>query len=210
MIEQTSWFHLQTLYSYIRKQSEKRQFSKYIEIGSTFVLITIFLSFAIMPTMSAISSLIGDIKSKEILSSSMSAKITNIMAAQDSFSQIQSDYSVLESCYPTLPNFYKSASIFLSISKNSSIQTGKINFQISSKEDTEESSSEKFGISTNSSGQYLALINAIDKISKNRRLINIRTIQINQSPKDAASLNNQLNLNISTDLYYLPKNNDKK
>ncbi len=212
MIEQTSWFQLQPLYRYIRQQSENRRFFKYIEIGSTFFLIAIFLFFAIMPTATAISALIGEIKSKETLSSAMSSKISSIMAAQESFSQIQSDYSILESSYPILPNFYKSASNFSYISKESSTPIKTLGFQINQENNKEKNASDStFGVNISAIGQYSSLVASVDKISKIRRLVDIKSIQISQvDDKDKNVQSSQLNLNVSANLYYLPQNYDQK
>ncbi len=205
MIEQTSWFQLQPLYRYVRQQSENRQFLKYLEIGATFLLIAIFLFFAIMPTASAISSLLGDIKSKETLSSSMSTKIANIMAAQDSFSQIQANYSVIESSYPTNPHFSKAASTFSYVSKESSVPISQMKFQLT------DNNQNSFGVSISSIGSYSSIIDSIEKTSNARRLMNIKSIQISRPEKDNNLTSNQLNLNISVDMYYLSgSQNDQK
>lgn len=205
MIEQTSWFQLQPLYRYVRQQSENRQFLKYLEIGATFFLIAIFLFFAIMPTASAISSLLGEIKSKETLSSSMSSKISSIMAAQDSFSQIQADYLILESSYPSRPNFYKAASTFSYVSKQSSTPINQLKFQLNG------DGQDNFGVNVNTFGSYTSIIDSIEKISNARRLMNINSIQISKPEQNKTSpATNQLNLNISVDMYYLPQNNDEK
>lgn len=206
MIEQTNWFQLQPLYQYIRKQSENRQFLKYIEIGATFFLIAIFLFFAIMPTASAISSLIGEIKSKETVSNNMSKKIASIMQAQDSFAQIQENYSVIESSYPVLPNFYKSVHIFSTISRESMTPISKISIGVDNGED-EKISTNTFGMNLDSTGSYTSFIDSINKLSNTRRLIDVKSITISQDDQNKQSSNSQLNLKISADLYYLPKNN---
>ena len=59
---------IRPLYQYLRKQAENKKTAKYIEVAATFTLITIFLFLAIKPTALAISSLVGEIKSKEIAS----------------------------------------------------------------------------------------------------------------------------------------------
>lgn len=207
MIEKTTWFQLQPLYKYIRQQSENRQFFRYLEIGGTFLLMSIFLFSAILPTATAISSLVGDIKSKETLSAAMSTKITNIMQAQDSFSQVQGNYSVLESSYPSLPNFYKSASVFSYISKESSTPIKQIRFQLD--DNSTDTKKDTFGINLNTVGSYRSLIDSIEKISNNRRLVDIKSIQISQI-NDKQTNTNQLNLTVSADLYFLSKDNAQK
>ena len=204
MIEKTTWFQLQPLYNYVRRQSENRQFLRYIEIGSTLFLIAIFLFFAIMPTASDISSLIGEINSKKTLSSAMSAKLDNIMQAQESFSQIQADYSVLESSYPSLPNFYQSAKVFSYISKESSTPIKQIHFQLNNEKTDSNNNQDTFSVGLDTTGSYYSIISSIEKISSARRLIDIKSIQITSNSPENSLSSSQLNLNISANLYYLP------
>lgn len=205
MIEETNWFQLQPLYRYVRQQSENKQFLKYIEIGSTFFLIAIFLFFAIMPTATAISSLIGEIKSKEVLSNSMSTKISSILKAQDSFSQVQEDYSVIESSYPALPRFNDSALTISYVSRQSSTPIKQVSFQLNDKE-KQNSDLDAFGLSLSTAGSYRSILTAIDGLSNVRRLVNIKSIQI--STDDKSTSDSQLNLSISANLYYLSSNNE--
>lgn len=207
MIERTTWFQLQPLYRYIRQQSENRQFLKYTEIGLTFSLIAIFLFFAIMPTANAISSLIGEIRSKQTLSSSMSTKIYDIVQAQGSFSQAQQDYSVIESSYPTLPKFSESASTVSYVSRSSSTPIKQVRFQLSNNDNQSQKSSDTFGVNLTTVGSYKAILDSIEKLSNVRRLVDIKSVQISQADENQIG-SNQLNLTINADLYYLSPNND--
>lgn len=208
MIEKTTWFQLQPLYRYIREQSENRQFAKYIEIGATFFLIAIFLFFAIMPTASAISTLIGEVNSKKELSASMSSKISNIMEAQESFSQVQEDYALIESSYPSQPKFYQSATIVSYISKDTSTPIKQIKFQID-KQNQSNTDSDTFGLNLSTVGSYQSLLNSIEELSNTRRLVDIKSIQISQIDDKQQTGDNQLNLTINADLYYLSPQNDE-
>ena len=206
MIEKTTWFQLQPLYRYVRQQSENREFIKYVEIGSTFFLIAIFLFFAIMPTASAISTLIGEVNSKKEISSAMSSKISNIMQAQESFSQVQEKYSTIESSYPSLPKFYQSSSVISYVSKDTSTPIKQIRFQIDNSDKSDQSKSDTFGLNLNTVGSYQSILDSVEKLSNSRRLIDIKSIQISQA--DSKQSAGQLNLTINADLYYLSQNND--
>ena len=94
---------LTPLFDYIKKRQENRKLRKTFELAATFILISFFLFFAIKPTALTISALIGDIKSKELLSREMRNKITEVISAQDLFSQVQERYSLVDSCLPALP-----------------------------------------------------------------------------------------------------------
>jgi Tfp pilus assembly protein PilO len=194
MIEKTSWFKTQSLYQYIRQQSENRKIFKYLEVASTFILITIFLVAAIAPTASAISKLIGEIKSKEITSKSMKQKISNIIVAQENYSQAQEQFQVLESSYPSNPEFYQAASIFSSISRQSNTSIKQLKYNLSTNQ-----KDLSYGVNLIINGSYQDFLNLINQVGQGRRLIDIDSITINQS-------DNNLSLNLSTNLVYLPNN----
>jgi Tfp pilus assembly protein PilO len=194
MIEKTSWFKTQSLYQYIRQQSENRKIFKYLEVGSTFLLITIFLITAIAPTASAISQLIGEIKSKEITTKSMKQKISNVVAAQENYSQAQEQFQILESSYPSNPEFYQAASTFSSISRQSNASIKQLKYDLSNNQEDL-----SYGVNLVIDGSYQDFLNLINQVSQGRRLIDIDSITINQS-------DNNLSLNLSTNLVYLPNN----
>lgn len=211
MIEKTTWFQLQPLYRYLRQQAENQKFLKYLEIGSTFFLIAIFLFTAIAPTASAISSLVGEIKSRELTTKNMKEKISNILLAQEDYSAVQEKYQILESSYPTSQEFYNSASTFSSISKESSTSLKQLSFNLNDEVISNGESPLSFGLNISTGGSYSAILDMIKKISNDRRIINISSIQISQpSADDKTAEPNHINLNLSTDLFYLPINSDEK
>ena len=212
MIEKTTWFQLQPLYRYIRQQAENQKFLKYLEIGSTFSLIAIFLFSAIAPTASAISSLVGEIKSKELTTKNMKQKINNILLAQQDYSAVQEKYQKLESSYPTSQEFYNSASAFSSISKETSSYIKQLKFNLSDETNPNKVGPLSFGVNLSTEGSYSSILDAIKKISNGRRLIDINSIQITQSAVDGNKVLNPTNisLSLSTNLFYLPINSDEK
>lgn len=212
MIEKTTWFQLQPLYRYVRQQAENQKFLKYLEIGSTFSLIAIFLFSAIAPTASAISSLVGEIKSKELTTKNMKQKINNILLAQQDYSAVQEKYQILESSYPTSQEFYNSASAFSSISKETSSYIKQLKFNLSDETNPNKGDPLSFGVNLSTEGSYSSILDAIKKISNGRRLININSIQITQSAVDGNKVLNPTNisLSLSTNLFYLPINSDEK
>lgn len=195
MIEKTNWFKNQSIYRYIRQQTEKRKVMQYLEIGATFALITFFLIAAIAPTASAISKLLGEIKSKEVTTATMKQKIQNIVLAQDDFSQVQEKFSTIESSYPSKPEFYKAASTFSSISKQSNTYIDQIKYNLdngSKKQDIQ-----SYDVNLVVDGSYTDMLDMIKKIGFDRRLININGVNFSQTKKG-------LNLNLSTTLVYSP------
>ncbi|MFA5750183.1 MAG: hypothetical protein WC895_03095 [Candidatus Shapirobacteria bacterium] len=211
MIGKTTWTQLQPLYRYLRQQAENKKFLKYLEIGATFSLITLFLFFAIAPTASAISALIGEINSKELNIKNMKNKITNVLKAQENYAQAQEKYNIFESSFPSTQKFYQSASNFSAASKQSSFPLKQLKFNLS--DDEESTLKEKsFTVSALGSGQYLSALEFIKKIINGRRLIDIDSIQISQPDENSEiqTASGTVNLNISSNLFFLPISNEKK
>jgi len=206
MIDTKNWFQLRPMYSYIRKQAENEKFLKYLEIGGTFTLIAIFLFFAIMPTMSTIFSLIGDIKSKEAFIKKVDLKITNVIKAQESYAQMQEKYPLIEDSFPTLGQYYKGASNMATIFKESSLDINQISLNLSKEVKDNNQFFNSYQVNINGEGQYSSVLEMVKKIFNNRRLADIISIKLNQIDS-----NNSGNIKISlfSDLYFLP-NNEKK
>jgi len=217
MIEKPTLNQIRPLYQYLRQQAENKKVTKYLEIAATFTLIAIFLFFAIQPTALAISSLLGEIKSKTLASQKMKAKIDSILQAQDSFSQAQEKYSILESGFPSNPNFYQAAINFATISKQYSTKIKQLNFSISetdanSKKDTN-SLIKSFQINLSTTSQYQSALFLIKGLLDNRRLIDISSIKFsrpdNKTDSDLAP--GSVYLNIDSNLFYSPlEENEKK
>jgi len=208
MIDTKNWFQIRSMYSYIRKQAENEKFLKYLEIGGTFTLITIFLFFTIMPTMITISSLIGDIKSKEAFIKKVDSKIYNVIKAQESYSQVQEKYSLIEDAFPTLSQYYKGTSNLATIFKESSLDINQISLNLDKETKDKDQFFDSYQVSISGEGQYSSFLEMVKKIFNNRRLANTSSIKINQMNSDQ---NNSKNIKISffSDLYFLPTNEKK-
>jgi len=100
-----NFYRYQIILEYINKQRQNAKFVQSFEIGITFFLSSFFLFFAIKPTSNTISTLMGDIKSKQALVKQMRTKINNVIQAQDVFSQIQTNYQLIDACLPDNPRF---------------------------------------------------------------------------------------------------------
>lgn len=212
MINTKTWFQLRPMYDYIRKQAENEKFLKYLEIGATFSLIAIFLFFAIMPTMTTIFSLLGDIKSKETFIKKVDLKISKILQAQNTYSQVQGKYALIEDSFPSLPQYYKGASNLATIFRDSSLNINQFNLSLGDDKNNQQFF-KSYQINVSGEGQYSSIMEMIKKILNNRRLVDITNIQLNQ----ASSSNNQnqtgstnIRVNLSNNLYFLPQINDKK
>ena len=212
MIDTKNWFQLRPMYSYIRKQAENEKFLKYLEVGGTFTLIAIFLFFAIMPTMTTIFSLIGDIKSKEDFIKKVDLKVASILKAQESYAQIQEKYYLIEDSFPTLAQYYNGTSNLATLFKESSLDINQIGLNLTEYKDKNNQFFKSYQININGEGQYSSVLEMVKKIFDNRRLINTANIRLNQTNPNNMDQNVSKNIkvNLSSDLYFLPNNNEKK
>ena len=210
MIINKSWSQLRPMYDYIKKQAENEKFLKNLEIGGTFTLVAIFLFFAIMPTITTISSLVGDIKSKETFIKKVDLKVANVIKAQESYAQIQEKYSLVEDAFPSLAQYYNGVSNLATIFRDSSLDINQITLNLDKDKNKEPQFFDSYQVNINGEGRYSSVIGMVKKILNNRRLIDGASIQLNQVKLD----NNQtasenIKVNLSSDLYFLPDNEKK-
>lgn len=202
-MENKSWFQLQSLYKYLKIQTENKKFLSYLEISATFLLIIVFLIFAVFPTITTISKLLGDIKTKEATIVKMNTKISNVLQAQESFANVQDKYDLIESSFPSNPNYYKSASSLSSSLKDNSVKITRLSFDIDSDTTLNKKNLNKdktYVLSLNGAGQYSDILKMVKQFLNNRRLVDLTKIQISKNDTD----NSNLNVNLISDLHYLP------
>jgi len=206
MIQKTTWFQLRPLYQFLRQQADNKKFLKYLEIGATFSLVALFLFLAIKPTAQAISTLIGEINSKELNIKNMKNKIQNVLLAQESFAQVQERYSILDSSFPSQEKFYQVATNFSSISKQSSIVSPQIGFNLNQSSDKKAdlTAGKSYEVKFTGSGGFSSIMDVIEKVTNSRRLVDVKSIQIVRDDFKTSSASGGINFSISSDLFYLP------
>jgi len=209
---------VRAFYQHLRKQADNKKMAKYIEVTATFSLIAIFLFLAIQPTALAISSLLGEIKSKQLANKKMTAKINSLLQAQESFAQAQEKYYLIESAFPTNPSFYQSALNLASVTKESSVNVNNLTFNLLSEEEKEELREEQekskdtpieyYGADLSINSSYQQALSLIQNLADNRRLIDVSSITFSRPKKDKE--NNlppdHVNVSLSTNLFYSPIN----
>jgi hypothetical protein len=216
MIERITFNQVRPLYQYLREQAENKKAAKYLELAATFILISVFLFLAIKPTALAISSLVGEIKSKELASRKMKTKINSIIQAQSSYAQAQEKYSIIESSFPSNPNFYQAAVNFSTVAKGSSLDVKQLKFDLDEEEQQgkqkdDESLTKSFQMTLSSDGQYQSAISFIKEILNNRRLVDISSIRLSQPNNDESKTNsNIINLTVNSNLFYSPIEKDEE
>jgi len=186
------------LFTYLQKQRENQKFIKLLEIGGTFFLISFFTFFAIKPTFLTISSLLGDIKSKELLTKELKTKINDVILAQDMFSQVQEKYSLIDSSLPINPRFYQANSQVVGLSKNNQIIIDKISYLVHDQN--------YFSTSISTSSSFPLAVSLISSILQNRRLTGIDNFTISL---DKDNQGQKIIIDLPLKIYYWPNDTKK-
>lgn len=194
------------LLSYVSKEQENKRSRRLSEAAFTLAVITLFVLFALKPTLGTISDLMGKIKSKKVLVAEMDKKIKNLLQAQDNFAKIQNDYPLIQSCVPSRPSFYDASLQIQKAGQKSNIDFNRIAFNLTENKST-------FSISINNENDFVNLLETINKLSKSRRPLTINSFSF-AVPKIQSSTAtpsaNSVNLNLNAKYYFLENTNDKK
>ncbi len=206
---------IKPIYDYLKAQQENEKALKTMEIGATFVLITFFVIFAIRPTVLTISSLVGEIKSKQLLKTKLNQKINDVIVAQDLFSQVEGRYDVVNSSLPDHPSFYDSYNqIRYSIDSNISIKS--LSFEVNSvKQSSAPTTNLKtYSTSVNAIGPFTNSISLMEKLLNNQRLINVSSISFRNvdtntpSASPSAIASGGISTNFKVTFNYWPTTNE--
>lgn len=194
------------LFTYLRKQRENKRFMHSLEITATFILISFFLFFAIRPTALTISSLVGDIKAKQILKTQLKTKINNIVNAQTAFSQIQERYQIINDSLPDQPQFFQAANQIQKTGNNSGQNLSSLEFGFQNNKENINPNTKQYSVSLNIDGEFSSALKLVSDLLKNRRLINISSIDIGSSDPAKSAVST----NFITNFYYWSPVNEKK
>ena len=182
---------------YVAKQKENQKFIKSLELGGTLFLISFFIFFAIKPTVLTISALIGEIRSKELLSTELKSKINDVIVAQDLFSQVQEKYSLIESSLPSSPKFSQLVVQLNGASSEQQINLDTLSFSVDNR---------LFTTSISTASSFAAALGLVAQLSNNRRLMEINGVNLSIGKN---SENKQINFNLPISIYYWPTNAKK-
>lgn len=194
------------LFEFLKKQRENQRIAHSIEIGATFLFVSFFLFFAIRPTATTISALIGETKSKEILVRQMRSKISNVIQAQDNFAKIENQYNIIKSSLPDSPGFVNTVTQMRGVAEKTLLNMEKINFTLENPEekpivylDNKNVKSYAFNFSTKA--PFSSAVNFLDRIFLNRRLIDLNNITLS-SVKEGEGQPGAINVNFSSNIFY--------
>lgn len=207
---------LHPLVEYLNKQKENQSFYHTIELNATVILIIFFVVFAISPTVTTISSLIGQINAKELEQSQLKDKINQVIKAQDLYSQVQEKYSLVTQSLPDQPSYYQAANQVFGVATSASVPLDGLSIVLSSPVSTTENL-KSFSIPTSFTGSFTQISAALDNLILNRRLIQIPSVAFSLSKSDTSSAGNRvatssgsITASFNTTVYYWDPSNAKK
>ncbi|MFA6518961.1 MAG: hypothetical protein WCV93_04940 [Candidatus Shapirobacteria bacterium] len=191
------------LLSYLDKKREDRYFYRLIEITITVVVIAFFLIFAVRPSVLTISSLVGEINTKQKISSEMRKKINDVVLAQEVYAQIQEKYQLIDSALPSSPQYGQLTQQIVAAGDYSQSPVNSLNFNLSAKRDTTDDSGPKsINFSFGQETTFSNFKSFVEKISQNRRLFRIISLGLG-SPAEAKTSSSLISVSSSFDSFYL-------
>ncbi|MBP9817141.1 hypothetical protein KBC75_00105 [Candidatus Shapirobacteria bacterium] len=208
-----SYSTVKPLYDYLQKQRENQRFTKAIEIGATFFLISFFLIFAIRPTMLTISALLGDIKSKELSNLQMKNKIDDVMRAQDAFSTIQERFQIVESSLPSRPNYFQSYNEVQTYATSSGIKIDSLVLGLDDTVDKLNPKIKTYSTAISVNQPFDIALKLVSDLLNGRRLLSINGINFTVTEKDNSGdpgIAGLVNTTFSPTFYFWNETNEKK
>lgn len=177
------------LIEYLKKQQDNKKFISTVELSSTLFLIAFFLLFAIRPTLLVIAALIGEVNSKKILTAGMKSKISNVVQAQDSFSQVQQRYLIIDASLPSSPKYSHAANQVIGAAQASGVDLSDLNFTLpkdkgGSHLNYGNKNIQTLSISAGTNSKFTSALIFINRLLTNRRYFNFSSISMSAPKAD--------------------------
>lgn len=190
--------------AYLAKQRDNQKFNQSMEISITFLLITLFIIFAVRPAIITISGLIGQIKAKELQSEKMRSKINDVVSAQDLFSQIQEKYQLIESVLPNSPRYAQGVTQLEYVSQSAGINLNPVNIGLNDRENANQTSAlRSYSVVINGRVNFSSVANLLGDLKKNRRLFQVDSVALSQArDKDVIINDGTVDISFQTDVLY--------
>lgn len=201
------------LFNFLLQKRKEKQFQQTLEVSLTFFFICFFLLLAIRPTVVTISKLVGEIEAKKEMVNTGKKQINQIIQAQNVFSQVQSNYQIIDQSLPSTYAFSNAANQIMGITQQVGLNTNSISFDLDSKKNNQAKSVTSFyGYSLSSPLDFFSLTDLLSQINNNRRLLEIDSLTIQAQPPAtdqtnptlSASPANPIVVKLNTKIYYLP------
>ncbi|MCX6786885.1 MAG: hypothetical protein NTU85_03690, partial [Candidatus Kaiserbacteria bacterium] len=151
-------------------------------------LIIFFVIFAIRPTVTTISSLVGDINAKEIQQTQLKTKINQIIKAQDLYSQVQGKYSLIAQGLPDSPSYYQAANQIHGATSISSVSVTGLSFVLTKTGNSPTDHLNSYSVPISFPASFSQTTTVLDNLLQNRRLLQIPSISFSLLNPASASV----------------------
>lgn len=207
---------LRPLVDYLKRQRNNQNFYHTIELNATVFLIIFFVVFAIRPTVTTISSLVGDINAKEIQQTQLKTKINQIIKAQDLYSQVQEKYSLIAQGLPDSPSYYQAANQIYGATSISSISVNGLNFVLTQAGNSPSDHLNSYSVPISLPASFIQTTTVLDNLLQNRRLLQIPSISFSLLNPASASVGSSntvspgsITASFNATIYYWDTSNGK-
>ena len=187
------------LVKYLDQKRQDQKSLQSFEITATFTAIIFFIIFAIKPAIVTITGLAAEINATQAASEKLRAKINQIVAAQDIFSQVQEKYSIIESSLPTRARYANIALQAEGIGQSFGIAVPSLLFTIPG-EDQKNSIQKKIKINMGQETSFANGLEVVNQLKNNRRLIKINGVTFSANQNASASA--KVTFSVSTDVLF--------
>lgn len=191
----------------------REDFRIFLELALTLTTISVFLVFALKPTIVTIIELVKDIKAKEETIAQLDNKLQNLKKAQSIMSENQNQLAVLELAIPDSPEPFSftrqveaaaavNQASLSGIAYPSVTLAGDISLKTKSKKDNFPAEATALVFSGSFGGPYENLVNLLTNLENTRRPIRFDAIAIGKQ-KSKESETETINLSVTGRIPYL-------
>jgi hypothetical protein len=186
------------LLQFLNRQQSNRQFNRLLEVSFTLTIITLFIIFAVRPSVVTIASLFGEVKAKQEFSSLMKTQINKVVEAQDIFAQIQSRSQSLEKALGFNPNYVYSKNQILWLASTSQINIESINYvpPLKTKNNNPSTPLKSIGAKFSFKGTYESALNFLSQLTRLKKVNQITGFNILLPIEQKKSSDTELSSNL--------------
>ncbi len=192
-------------YQRIEPILQQSQTAGYLVLILSFATLAFFGYFAIKPTLATIITLRRQIQDSRFVNEQLEKKIGDLITAQESYQQIQSDFPLIYASIPQAPQFSTLITALESLTAEYSASISALQTQLlplhpltpATQGTVQPAKLVEFSVTV--TGDYPHIVQFLERLIRISRLITIRSIEM-QSQQSNAII--QVNLVLSA--YYLP------
>jgi len=193
------------LQGYLQKQRENERFWTYIEFTATISLVLVFLVAAIRPTAFTIAKLLGEIRSKEEVSTKMKAKIGDLLEAQSLFVEVQDSYETVASFLPERKNISQVVEQTVGSAQSAGVKVDKVSISKEGKSDKKDEELKGASFQTNTEADWQEFLTWLGYLEKARRYVTVEQVGIYKNKESKVGEAGKTKISVSGRFYWWEK-----